>query len=325
MTEQTIPLEAAQKRRIPLLDILRGTALIAMASYHFLWDLGDFGYIDPSYPATGWPKIYARCIASTFLFLAGLSMVLGHEQGFRTRAYLIRLGKIVAAAALVSLASALAMPQGLIFFGILHSIAAMSVIGLLFLRLPGWVNIILAALAFLAPRYFASESFNTPWLWWVGLSTETRLSFDYVPILPWLCPFLLGMALGQSSTAMAALRHFAQGISGKNPVNRLLVFFGRHSLTFYLVHQPVLIALLWIFSQIVPAPPADPVASYLESCVAGCSKEQDKALCQVFCQCTLEELQAQNLFSAFQSGAISAKHDERIKAIAVQCSVPALE
>ncbi|MGB5799766.1 MAG: heparan-alpha-glucosaminide N-acetyltransferase domain-containing protein, partial [Mesorhizobium sp.] len=35
-------------KRIVAIDVARGLALLAMASYHFTWDLGFFGYTDPS-------------------------------------------------------------------------------------------------------------------------------------------------------------------------------------------------------------------------------------------------------------------------------------
>ncbi len=72
MAEDTKPLDAAPGRpRLPALDALRGLALIAMASYHFSWDLEFFGYLEPGTSTQGFLRIYARGIASTFLFLAG--------------------------------------------------------------------------------------------------------------------------------------------------------------------------------------------------------------------------------------------------------------
>ena len=69
--------------RIVAIDIVRGIALLAMASYHFTWDLENFGYTDPGLTAFGWWKFYARCIASTFLFLVGVSLFLAHGRQIR--------------------------------------------------------------------------------------------------------------------------------------------------------------------------------------------------------------------------------------------------
>ncbi|TKB32225.1 MAG: DUF1624 domain-containing protein, partial [Mesorhizobium sp.] len=73
----TASVQASPKlKRIVAIDVARGVALLAMASYHFTWDLEFFGYADPGLTAFGWWKFYARCIASTFLFLVGVSLFL---------------------------------------------------------------------------------------------------------------------------------------------------------------------------------------------------------------------------------------------------------
>ena len=69
--------------RILAIDVARGVALLAMASYHFTWDLEFFGYITPGTTGMGGWKLYARCIASTFLVLVGVSLVLAHQGGVR--------------------------------------------------------------------------------------------------------------------------------------------------------------------------------------------------------------------------------------------------
>ncbi|UVC11299.1 DUF1624 domain-containing protein [Rhizobium sp. TH2] len=317
MTETASPEKAPTGKRIAWLDILRGAALIAMASYHFLWDLSDFGYLEPGYPSVGWPRIYARVIASTFLFLAGFSLVLAHRNGIRWNVFWIRFGKIIAAAVLVTVASYFAIPQGLIFFGILHAIALFSLVGLIFLRVNPIFAVLAAALAFVAPLYLKSDAFNDPWFWWLGLSTKTRTSFDYVPLLPWICPFLLGMAASRLDRVQSLLRQYASGDSDENRLRTAFSFLGRHSLVFYLVHQPILISMLFGFSLIYPP---DPAAGFVGKCEADCRATLDAQFCTRFCGCALDELQKQNLFTAFQSGAISPADSERIDTLRIECT-----
>lgn len=312
------PSASPRRSRIGFMDTARGIALVAMATYHFGWDLEFFGYLDPGTTSHGLWKIYARGIAGSFLFLAGMSLVLGHTPAIRWQAFWRRFLMIAGAAGLITAATAYAMPQGMIFFGILHGIAAASLIGLAFLRLPAAVTIIVALAALVAPWYLRSPFFDTPWLWWVGLSETLPRSNDYVPLLPWLGPFLLGMAAMRLAIGGKWMERLATG-----PSSNLLARAGRHSLAVYLIHQPVLIALVYGLSLVLPPPPPDPVADYRRSCNQACVQNQDATMCTRFCDCTLDKLMEQELFTPLQSGAIRADQDERIQAIAQQCTVAA--
>lgn len=241
-----------QSNRIYLIDFVRGVAIIAMAIFHFTWDLEFFGFVERGLTATFEWKTFARCIASSFLFLAGLSLILGHDPDIRVRSFVKRLIWLVGAAAIISAATYYAMPGAPIFFGILHSIAAASVIGLFLRKLPAIVLVILAILVFLAPFYLRSEFFDAPLLWWVGLNANIPRSNDYVPLLPWLAPFLIGMATAKFFKAKGL---FEQLKNNQRPPNNLfskvLSFLGRYSLATYLLHQPILLGLVWIAALIL--------------------------------------------------------------------------
>lgn len=316
----TAPPVAAEKRgRIWAIDALRGFALIAMATYHFSWDLEYFGYLDPGTVGTGAFKIYARMIASSFLFLAGLGLVLGHYPVFKPRSFAIRFAKIAAAALVITIATWFAFPDGFIFFGILHAIAAASVIGLLFLRLPAILTLLVAAAAFAAPFYLRSPVFDTPALWWVGLSETLPRSNDYVPLLPWLAPFLTGIAFARIALSFGWFEKLRT--DGSARWKSILTAAGRHSLIIYLVHQPLLFALVYVYALGFPAAKPDPVETYQNNCVASCSLQESAALCTTFCSCTLDKLMEENLFAPLNEGKIDVKTDERIARIAGQCTM----
>src|SRR6478752_3068896 len=112
--------------RIGLLDTLRGAALIAMATYHFTWDMEFVGYLTPGTAETGWLKLYARAIASTFLFIVGVSLVLANTPETRWASFWKRFAMIAAASVAISVATYFFMPGEWIFFGILHCIAVLS-------------------------------------------------------------------------------------------------------------------------------------------------------------------------------------------------------
>ncbi|WEX78733.1 DUF1624 domain-containing protein [Sinorhizobium numidicum] len=322
---QTSQPSVSRPGRIALLDALRGLALVAMAIYHSVWDLEFFGYVAAGTAGTGGWRLFARLIASSFLFLAGYSLVLGQLPKFRAGAFGRRLAKIAGAAALISIATWFVIPDSFIFFGILHAIAAASVVGLLFLPLPAAVSFLAAAAVLVAPLYLRSPIFDTPALWWVGLSETVPRSNDYVPLLPWLAPFLLGLGTAK----LLHHRLFARQASAHAPRNGQnlwmapLAFAGRHSLVVYLVHQPLLIGLVYLFSLVVPAPVPDAAQAYRLNCEQACSRENPAVSCAAFCGCTLDRLKAQNLFEDLNLGKIDVNTDERIARIAGQCTMDA--
>lgn len=316
MTDRTA--ESPRPSRIGIIDAARGVALLAMASYHFTWDMEFFGYLEPGTATQGALKLYARAIAGSFLFLVGVSLVLAHVPAIRWPSFWRRLAMVVAAALAITVATWFATPDAFIFFGILHQIALASLIGLLFVRLP-WAVTLLAGLVLLAlPLYTRSAVFDTPWLWWVGLSQQLPRSNDYVPLLPWTGVVLVAIALTRLSLAAGLRERLARLPSGPAPLS----WIGRHSLAFYLLHQPVLIALAYLLTLVVPPAAPDPTQGFLSSCAASCQAQgNDAAGCDLFCTCTLDGLQRENLFALLQSGAIQPGQDERILRIANECSV----
>lgn len=293
----------------------RGLALLAMAVYHFTWDLEFFHYVPAGMTAVGGWKLFARCIASTFLLLVGISLALAHSREIRWRGFLARLARIVAAALLISLATWYATPDAFIFFGILHQIALASLIGLAFLSLP-WPLILLVAAGVVAlPFLWAAPVFDHPWLWWVGLSQTPPRSNDYVPVFPWFGAVLAGIAVGRFALVSGLAARLA-GVRFGAP-GRPLRFIGRHSLAFYLIHQPVLISCLWLFAQVFPAPRETPRVEFRQACERSCQSVRDEGFCMNYCECMLDRLEADGTLGE----ALAGREDRaRIAGLAEVCT-----
>jgi uncharacterized membrane protein len=234
------------QRRIPLVDLLRGLALVAMAIYHFVWDLAFFDLADFGPTENPFWVWFARVTAGSFLALVGVGLYLAHGDGVKWRPFLRRLVVILIAAYAITLASWLSDPEGVILFGILHCIAVSSVIGLLFLRAPLPLVIALAVFCLAAPSYLASPTFDGYGWLWLGLASDPVPSNDYNPLLPWFGPVLLGIAV-----ARATPRDKWPGWEPHDLVTRMLALAGRHSLFVYLLHQPVLLGILYAIAKAI--------------------------------------------------------------------------
>lgn len=316
--------------RIPLIDTLRGVALVAMASYHFTWDLEFFGYLEPGTATQGGFRLYARLIASSFLFLVGISLVLAHRPSIRFEAFARRLGMVAAAAAVISIGTYVPLPQEWIFFGILHAIAASSLIALAFLPLPPLVTGLAAlgiGVAFVIdgwvmPGVLRSALFDSRLFAWTGFADTPPRSNDFVPLFPWLGAVLAGVAV---AGLLRRYGGFARLQSWQHTPN-ILTRAGQHSLVFYLVHQPVLIGIVYLATLVAPPPAPDPIAGYNRSCQASCTAGGNEAgLCERFCACTGERLVAQSLFQPMQKGEIDPSMDQRVLDIAGQCTAISME
>jgi uncharacterized membrane protein len=304
--------------RIQAIDLARGAALLAMAIYHFAWDLEFFGYVDPGMTAqVGW-KLFARCIASSFLFLVGVSLVLGHGKGIRWPGFLRRLAMVAGAALAISIVTYFAVPGGFIFFGILHQIALASVLGLVFLRLPAAVTLVTAAAVIAAPQVLRSPFFDHPALWWVGLSSVNPHSNDYVPLFPWFGAVLAGMATAKIGNATGMFDRLAAVAPGK--WSRPLAFAGRHSLAFYLVHQPVLIACLWLFSFVSPPSAETQQVRFRNDCEAACADSRSEEFCAFYCVCMLDRLERENALDSIFADEQGGRIRSQVQSMAAACT-----
>lgn len=224
----------APASRSDRLDALRGLAIVWMAAFHFSFDLNHFGWIRQDFyrdPVWTWQR---TCIVSLFLFCAGGGQALAVGAGQAARRFWRRWAQVAGCALLVSAGSWFMFPNSWISFGVLHGIAVMLLLLRLGLaRLPAPVLLGLAALAIAAPSLLQSPLFDTRWTNWVGLITHKPVTEDYVPVLPWLGVMLLGFVVTRARPAL-----------WNGPAPRPLAVLGRWSLSFYMLHQPVLIGAL---------------------------------------------------------------------------------
>ena len=219
-----------------------------MVVYHLMYDLDYFGGY-PIESTSGFWARFADATAGTFLFLVGVSLAISYSRasaGGPGRGlfgkYLLR-GLRILAYGMVLTAVFFLLGMGVVAFGILHLIGVSIILAYPLLRYR-FANLILGLSLIAVGVYMRIEgvSSESPWLLPFGVVPESLVMPDYRPLLPWFGVVLLGVFAG--NVVYGGGRRPAL-FAGKAPAPaRPLLPLGRNSLFIYLVHQPILIALL---------------------------------------------------------------------------------
>jgi len=244
-------------QRFDRIDGLRGVALVWMAAFHFCFDLSNWQLLDANfYTDTLWTT-QRTFILSTFLLCAGAGQAVATDQGQSWARFWRRWAQIVACALLVTAGSWLMFPRSYISFGVLHGMAAMLILARLSAPMRIWLWP-MGAVAVALPLLLTHPWFDTRATNWIGLVTHKPVTEDFVPILPWLGVMWWGLAATQWLMSKRPDWLVSRARSGDNAsrVWHGLVKLGQWSLTFYMVHQPVMLGLLaaglWISGRPVP-------------------------------------------------------------------------
>lgn len=227
--------------------------MVWMTVFHFSFDLANAGYTQQNFyadPVWTWQR---TGILGLFLLCAGAGQAIAVAQGQSWGRFWRRWGQIAGCALLVSLGSWFMFPHSYIYFGVLHGMAVMLVVARLTAGWGRWLW--LAGLLAIASKFIAAyalsmgampQFFNERSLNWLGWVNRLPITEDYVPVFPWLGVMWWGMA----ATQWWLQRGATPVLRGLNRV-RALGWLGRHSLTYYMLHQPALLGVLAVSGWIL--------------------------------------------------------------------------
>jgi len=248
----------AEVKRFWEVDFLRGLAVILMISYHAIYDLAYFRTFHVDMSTSFW-FILPRMIASTFILLAGASLALSYSRARETLTgnrllvkYLRRGAWIFSWGLLVTAVTWIFIRQDYVSFGILHFVGVSIILAYPFLRMR-YAGLALGVLFIALGMLLQNVYIDSPWLVWLGITPKDFHSVDYFPLLPWFGVVLVGIFMGNTLYPDHKRRISLPDMS-TDPMIASFCFIGKNSLFLYLIHQPLLIALLYALGALDISP-----------------------------------------------------------------------
>ncbi|ONI39010.1 hypothetical protein AN640_02065 [Candidatus Epulonipiscium fishelsonii] len=237
------------KKRLCIIDEIRGLAIIYVVLYHFLYDLHVlFRVVNVPWLFSYTMQFVRVCTVVILMVISGISCHL--SQGNLKRAV-----KILMIGACISLLTFILYKDSFILFGIFHYFGCAILIYELskniILKLPQKTFIIIFMLCFYITYnvyndyiylIFTKLEFSSPnniFFVPLGFSLDSFSSLDYYPMLPWIFPFLIGTLLGKSvknSNLPKCL--YKEHVPALSKI-------GRKTLLIYILHQPLLFAIFY--------------------------------------------------------------------------------
>ena len=252
-----------KKVRYHLLDTVRGFAVVGMICYHVIFDLPSYFNIDISF-VNSYPSLMTeQFIRIVFFFLSGYCCLLGKHP--------VKRGLTVSAAGLiVTLVSIITKVDPPIYFGVLTCIGACMLLSIPFrnikekkhfiiLFIVGLLLFILTLhmqFGYFGPLqiplfyfpdflYGAKHPVMVVLTAFIGFPGEGFSSSDYFPIMPWFFLFLSGVGLygwmGEKIKKLSVMKLRIEPFT----------FLGKYALWVYLLHQPLVLGILWGISMFV--------------------------------------------------------------------------
>ena len=236
-------------KRYRLLDSVRGAAIILMILYHAIWDLSNIMGVELPWLTSKLDLVLQRTVSLTFLAVSGFCFGLARRHLRRAITVLLG-GVIVAAATYFVMSSAPAIFGVLVLIG--SAMLIMIPLRLLLVKINPYVGLAASILLYIFTENVASGVFGG---WSIEIKLPTFLyrnlftaylgfppinfaSLDYFPLIPWIFIYIAGFFI----FCIFSRRDLFFIL--ESPAIPPLEWLGRHALLIYLLHQPIIFAII---------------------------------------------------------------------------------
>jgi uncharacterized membrane protein len=225
-------------KRFQEIDLFRGIAVTGMIFYHTIFALNFLNIAQTNIFSDLWLP-YLRFVQFTFLGIVGVSMAISKKNYTeQTKRGFIILG----CAIIINIVTYIFARDYFVIFGVLHLISA-SVFILPAVKNKKYMGLIFGLTAILIWLFIKNIESENIFLFILGFKNTTVSSLDYFPIFPWIAVSLFGLEIGHY-----LYKDNAPIIKDSCPkVLNPVLFLGRNSLVIYMIHVPIILALIFIF------------------------------------------------------------------------------
>lgn len=229
-------LHEVQYNRIWEIDLFRTIAILLMVIFHLVYDLNDYAGLKINYISGFW-YWEGKVSALTFIFLAGIS------SGF-SRNTIKRGIKVLVFAMAITAATYIFNKDQYIQFGVLHFLGTCMLLFPFLKKVNNKALLILAIAAALAAIPAKSIMAGTGLFIPLGIRYNGFATLDYYPLLPYISVFTLGII------AYKLFYYKKKSLFKFGYENKYISAISRNSLAIYLIHQPVIIAVIFALKVI---------------------------------------------------------------------------
>lgn len=224
----------SNKKRITELDFWRGIALLLMVYFHLIWSMNQmYGY---HVFFSSWINFYiGKISAILFILISGIVFSFGK---FHIKRFII----LASIAITISIVTYVYNSDYFIKFGIIHFFALSSLVAILFKRINKYMLLGIGIAIITGWFWIHAIPVHSDYLFFLWFVSSSFQSTDFYPLIPRFGIYLIGMWL--SKILYASKKNIFWNIFNVGPIN----FVGTNTLIIYLIHQPIIILILYIIS-----------------------------------------------------------------------------